>query len=245
MARLMRTLEKADFFFSWGERLVQWAQQPWVWVVVGVVTTYIFKIWAEVEGYPFIILTALALGSGAAAAILFAIFFTYVPPLLKKLTRSPLPIDIAIPGVYRMASGLFEAPDKDGWIVYLPNVRFTNRSRTERVSLGLTLKVNLKENPTKKDYLALQTDDMKPFQFSVPYLFSPINLGPQDTVTGNLGFLIWPHVEQAVCGSDAIDHNNSTLEIVDHISGKTMTIVASTFEWETPENAETPVRDKL
>ena len=108
-------------------------------------------------------------------------------------------------------------------MVILQNARFTNRSTTNKVSLDLTLRIKLKESPTRQEYLAIREDYMRPLGKSARYLVTPINLGPQDTKTGDVGFLIMPITEHHLGGSDVIDHNHCLLEIVDHVSGRAIT----------------------
>lgn len=199
----------------------------WLVGCIGIYRSHVIEDWFT--------LVASCLFLGTLLAILAA--WIQPLPITAKQEESALNLDIAISHVVRMRSGIFKPIERDGWIVYLPDVRFTNRSKTDKVSLGLRLKVRLRNSPRKEEYLDLRTDGLKAFQPALPpqqqYLFDPINIEPQDTVTGNLGFLILPQVEISAGGSDTIDHNNSLLEITDYVSGKTMTIVASKFNWET------------
>jgi hypothetical protein len=144
---------------------------------------------------------------------------------LKDQIEMGLNLDIPAPVVSRISTAVLPEMQgiNGGWMVVLQNARFTNRSTTTKVSLDLTLRIKLKDSPTTQEYLSIREDYLRPLGKSARYLVTPINLGPQDTKTGDVGFLIMPITEHNLGGSDVIDHNHCLLEIVDHVSGRAIT----------------------
>ena len=151
---------------------------------------------------------------------------------LQDQIEAGLNLDVNISLVYRVRSGIFDNVAEDGWMIVLQNARFTNRSKVNKVSLDLTLKVELKNSPTGQKALIIREDFLSPLgKAESRFLRCPIGIEPQETISGDVGFLIMPMTEKALGGSDIIDHNNSILEIIDHVSGRILSHVASKLEF--------------
>lgn len=66
----------------------------------------------------------------------------------------------------------------------------------------------------------------------IHYLRAPLRLQGPGHERGGLLFVLDPFLLQAVGGRENIDHNNCTLQITDHITGRSMSVVASQFDWQ-------------
>lgn len=121
--------------------------------------------------------------------------------------------------------------EKIGWMFFIGNVRITNQSQTEKVSLGLTLHIRLASNPSGQRELVLPEDEVggvvKPEGQFQHWLRCPINIEPAQSVTGGLGFLVWRFIEVQLGGDlgAVIDRPDgyqmdSYLEVEDHVTGQ-------------------------
>jgi hypothetical protein len=115
-------------------------------------------------------------------------------------------------------------------VIKLENLVLTNCSRTSRVSLSLTLCVRV------DPFLAYQNDIENPEYLRVQsckesyegvslgkFLFNPINIAPEYTIHGSMCFLISPEVHNGLGLNRLVNHSSCVLEIVDRVSGGTMT----------------------
>jgi hypothetical protein len=58
---------------------------------------------------------------------------------------------------------------------------------------------------------------------SEDYLFSPINIEPKRTIEGSMFFLIPSYKLPFYGGREGLNFSSCLLDIVDHVSGKTLT----------------------
>lgn len=144
---------------------------------------------------------------------------------LQKQLPNELNIEVDAKSYYGMVSGPYGRITEGGWLIVLQNVRITNRSKTDKVSLGFALKIGLKNSPSKRDDWTLNQDHILMLD-EIPdtFLVGPLGIKPQESEKGYIGFLILPKIREFL-GDEAIVYNKAELEITDHISNKNIKIV--------------------
>jgi hypothetical protein len=152
---------------------------------------------------------------------------------LESQLERQLNLDVNIPFVFPITTDNFPTLQhlgKGGVVMLLRDLRLTNRSKTHKVSLSLTLRVRLDdalvlgndiESPV---YLVVQSYEefhkgLSPGQF----LFNPININPESTVHGDMCFSIFPVVLNAHGENKSVNYHSCLLDIVDHVSGEGLT----------------------
>jgi hypothetical protein len=103
----------------------------------------------------------------------------------------------------------------DGLILLLRDIRFTNRSKTNKVSLDLALIV-----PGRGGYFRVTEERLYWKILPDTFIFSPIDVDPQRTVPGDMCFLIPPETTRRHGGKWKINYNRCRLAVVDLVSGK-------------------------
>ena len=160
-----------------------------------------------------------------------------IASLERKLT-----LGVELPDALQMFRPSAAEPiEAQGWMLYLQAARITNRSATTSVSLGLTIHVRLLENARSLSRLSIREEsDLGLMKAHLPprgpqYLQCPLNIPPERTVQGMLGFWVSPGIEQ-VLGVEQLDKiiarrgdprygvRDAELEIVDYISGEVLTV---------------------
>jgi hypothetical protein len=106
---------------------------------------------------------------------------------------------------------------RDGLVLFLQDIRSTNRSKVNKVSLELTLMV-----PGRGGYFEVGEGKEYWEMFPAYLLFSPIDIDPEKTSSGNMCFLIPPETVLKHGGKWKINYNQCRLKIVDRVSGKLM-----------------------
>ncbi len=157
--------------------------------------------------------------------------------------KRELTLGVEIPMPLQLMRPSADSPEMSGWMLFLQNVRITNRSKTSSVSLGMTIHVRLRENPRALQRLSVREDNDMGFGKTLPagmpqYLRTPLNIVPEQTVMGMLGFWVGPWVEHEM-GIDSIDKviarrgdsiygtRDAELEIIDYVSGEILTVPIS------------------
>jgi hypothetical protein len=141
---------------------------------------------------------------------------------LESQLGPQLDLHVWVPFVFAKRSvGVFGLiMSREGLVIILRDIRFTNRSKTNKVSLDLTLLVAMNPASGRAGYLRVKEEKE---YWEVPpdcFLFSPIGIDLQETKPGDICFLI-PPLTMANCGGEeALDLGRCRLEIVDLISGK-------------------------
>jgi hypothetical protein len=111
-----------------------------------------------------------------------------------------------------------------GWIITLQDILITNRSKTEQVSLSFQLDVALTGRTDRLTLLEHQHAGMvRDNPPDLIYLHGPLDIPPQKSRTGRLGFLVLPfQVEDFGGQMSAINELDAVLNITDHVTGKTL-----------------------
>jgi hypothetical protein len=110
-------------------------------------------------------------------------------------------------------------------VIALFGIRFTNQSRTNGVSLSVTLRVPV-IGSRKRWMPEVKVNEAKECHDGVPssdYLFSPINIDRWKSVEGSMFFFIRSSELSLYEGREGLDFSSCLLEIKDHVSGKTLT----------------------
>lgn len=113
-----------------------------------------------------------------------------------------------------------------GWIITVQDVLITNRSKTDRVSLSFGISVALTNRTDRLDLLEEQhaglVRDNPP---DVVYLHGPLDIPPQKSRSGRLGFLVFPSIVGDLGGSmNAINEGDAILRVTDHVSGQVLQV---------------------
>jgi hypothetical protein len=141
---------------------------------------------------------------------------------LERRLEYHLELDVTVPYVYAVPPagipGLHLG--RDGLVIMLRDIRFTNRSSTHHVSLDLTLLVALRADVGSGGYVLVREE--KTYWVDPPsdYLFSPIRISPQETKSGTMCFLLPPETVRGAGGEENIDPTRCRLAVVDRVSGK-------------------------
>lgn len=143
--------------------------------------------------------------------------------LHRLFTRdATLDVFIEVDQVLKLRGTVF-GPGADGWLISLYNLRVTNPSRRDRLSLGFTLLIAPSDSPTgwpkyvveKYRFIGATGPSQPPSHFRCP-----VEVGPQSTWSGLMEFLL-PDVEiDAWVGAIAdLDEKRCVLEVRDYPSG--------------------------
>ena len=131
-------------------------------------------------------------------------------------------LDVTVPYVYAVPPAGIPGLQlgRDGLVIILRDIRFTNRSRTHHVSLDLTLLVALSADVGSGSHILVREE--KTYWVDPPsdYLFSPISISPQETKSGTMCFLLPPETVRGSGGEERIAPNRCRLAVVDRVSGK-------------------------
>jgi hypothetical protein len=142
-----------------------------------------------------------------------------IADLENQLDR-PLDLHVTVPRVFAMDPGAFRNLQwsEDGLVIFLQDIRFTNRSVTHNVSLNLTLMISGRGG----DY---QVGEEKVSWIMPPenLISSPIGIGPGMTESGDVYFLVSPETVRKCGGKWKLNYYNyCRLVICDVVSGKKM-----------------------
>jgi hypothetical protein len=199
---------------------------------------------------------ALIVGTAAAFAVLFVINLFRAPlqlanalveqsreereslraenEALRVQAKRPLDLNIGLGRGYKEPAALHNPHLKDGVVIRFPNTRITNRSATNRVNLGFTLEVPISNSPSGHKQAAIPLAEM---QFlledrpSLTFLRDPLSVEPQDTITGDLAFIILPYHTQ-LFGENTMGFQMATVVVTDYVSDQVLRLnTASEHSW--------------
>jgi hypothetical protein len=196
--------------------------------------------------YSALLALAAALGTLSLALSAYFLFYFLAAPsriywddqekiaeLESQLDRQ-LDLNVKVPYVHAVRPPGFHGLrfGRGGLVVFLRDIGFTNRSRTNRVSLDLTLLVALHSASGEGGYLTVREERGYWDEPPTDCLFSPVRIGPQDTEPGDMCFLIPPLTMDNCGGEEALDLSHCRLNIVDRVSGKGMEKDISREAWD-------------
>jgi hypothetical protein len=141
----------------------------------------------------------------------------------ERLAAATLDLSVDAPRGLRVV----ESKDEEvGWILVVGSVRITNRSPANKVSLGIRLTVEMRGGHIVigEEEGRLVKPEPKP-----PPLQTPLGIGPQDSESGPLTFLLPPlftqpfgvEIRETIEGTSRVP-TTFKLEIEDHVSGQTV-----------------------
>lgn len=189
---------------NWIRRVLEWLSwiQTVEWLIrlvwagsVGVILGWAGVFWDL--PLPLKVLVGLA-----AATITFILLNQVTEYRAKKKIR--LSIRLEMPQQLIQMRPSVQAPiENNGWLFYLHAVKITNRSATDNLSLLFTLHLELNDD-LGQPQLSIREDAAGSFMWkSTPqFLCCPINIAPQRTVSGDLGFWVDPITDARLGGND-------------------------------------------
>jgi hypothetical protein len=151
---------------------------------------------------------------------LYFIQLIFVTPyrLWKENQKPELDLDIEVPEMNIIKT------NTDAVIFHLNNLRITNRSKTDKVNLGLVLEIQFSDNPTKQQELRLGEGQFGNWgQSDRGLLRTPLKLDAPDTISGDVEFFLPPALEPQFREQLWPQRKAILLHIWDHVSGKIIT----------------------
>lgn len=142
--------------------------------------------------------------------------------------RIDLPVAVRVRTRLR-ARTLYIGEEREEWRMFqLSDCRITNRSQSERMSLGLVVRIPIDDATA----LVLEEEEMGGMGKNQSFLRCPLNLEPGHSVHGRVGFVLPPSQEERFFGpltlrrliEDSTRLLSAELEIRDYVSGLSATV---------------------